>query len=92
MSTATGDPADCKDIATAGLLDTVENGEVAVAISEADQPRTLSAQSGSEGPTSSPLPTVSRCELRFMDGQDRAVRARLAGALAVVHSTAASQR
>jgi hypothetical protein len=50
MSTATVDPEDCKAIATAGLLDTVENGQVAVAISEADQPRTLSAQSGSEGP------------------------------------------
>ena len=50
MSTATVDPADCKDIATAGLLDTVESGEVAVAISEGERPRTLSAQSGSEGP------------------------------------------
>ncbi|WP_306918812.1 MULTISPECIES: hypothetical protein [unclassified Arthrobacter] len=50
MSTATVDPEDCKGIATAGLLDTVENGQVAVAISEADRPRTLSAQSGSEGP------------------------------------------
>jgi hypothetical protein len=50
LSTATVDPADCKDIATAGLLDKVESGEVAVALSEGDQPRTLSAQSGSEGP------------------------------------------
>ncbi|MEV7636890.1 hypothetical protein AB0N71_12040 [Pseudarthrobacter enclensis] len=50
MSTATVDPQDCKDIATAGLLDKVESGEVAVALSEGDQPRTLSAQSGSEGP------------------------------------------
>ncbi|MEO5779813.1 hypothetical protein [Arthrobacter sp. PAMC25284] len=50
MSTATVDPADCKGIATAGLLDTAENGDLAVAISEADQPRTLSAQSGSDGP------------------------------------------
>jgi hypothetical protein len=50
LSTATVDPEDCKDIATAGLLDTVENGEVAVALSEGNQPRTLSAQSGSEGP------------------------------------------
>lgn len=50
MSTATVDPKDCKDIATAGLLDTVANGKVAVAISGGDQPRTLSAQSGSEGP------------------------------------------
>ena len=50
MSTATIDPKDCKDIATAGLLDKVENGDVAVALSEGDQPRTLSAQSGSDGP------------------------------------------
>jgi hypothetical protein len=50
LSTATVDPADCKDIATAGLLDKVESGNVAVALSEGDQPRTLSAQSGSEGP------------------------------------------
>ncbi|MDJ0458664.1 hypothetical protein PUN71_015785 [Arthrobacter sp. NQ7] len=50
MSTATIDPKDCKDIATAGLLDKVENGDVAVALSEGNQPRTLSAQSGSEGP------------------------------------------
>ena len=50
LSTATIDPEDCKDIATAGLLDTVESGEIAVALSEGDQPRTLSAQSGSEGP------------------------------------------
>ncbi len=50
MSNATVDPEECKEIATAGLQDTVENGEVAVAVSESDQPRTLSAQSGSEGP------------------------------------------
>ncbi|MDP9886976.1 hypothetical protein [Pseudarthrobacter enclensis] len=50
MSTATIDPKDCKDIATAGLLDKVENGNVAVALSEGNQPRTLSAQSGSDGP------------------------------------------
>ncbi|WP_461172776.1 hypothetical protein M1D93_17665 [Arthrobacter sp. Z1-9] len=50
LSTATVDPEDCKDIATAGLLDTVESGEIAVALSEGDQPRTLSAQSGSDGP------------------------------------------
>ena len=49
LSTATVDPEDCKDIATAGLLDTVENGEVAVAISEGNEPRTLSAQSSGEG-------------------------------------------
>ena len=50
LSTATVDPEDCKDIATAGLLDTVESGDIAVALSEGDQPRTVSAQSGSEGP------------------------------------------
>lgn len=50
LSSATVDPADCKSIATAGLLDEVENGNVAVAISESSQPRTLSAQSSSEGP------------------------------------------
>ncbi|WP_104174429.1 hypothetical protein [Arthrobacter sp. Y81] len=50
MSAATTDPTECKTIATAGLLDTVENGDVAIAISEGQQPRTLSAQSGSEGP------------------------------------------
>ena len=50
MSTATIDPKDCKDIATAGLLDKVENGDVAVALSEGNQPRTLSAQSGGDGP------------------------------------------
>lgn len=50
MSTATIDPKECKDIATAGLLDKVENGDVAVALSEGNQPRTLSAQSGSDGP------------------------------------------
>lgn len=50
MSTATIDPKDCKDIATAGLLDKVESGDVAVALSEGNQPRTLSAQSGSQGP------------------------------------------
>jgi hypothetical protein len=49
LSTATVDPSDCKDIATAGLLDKVESGDIAVALSEGDQPRTLSAQSGSEG-------------------------------------------
>ena len=50
MSTATVDPKDCKDIATAGLLDKVENGDVAVALSDGNQPRSLSAQSGSDGP------------------------------------------
>lgn len=51
MSAAKTDPEGCKSIATAGLMDTVDNGEVAVAISESQQPRTISAQSGSEGPT-----------------------------------------
>lgn len=50
MSAATVDPKDCKGIATAGLLDAVENGKVAVALSEGDRPRTLSAQSSSGGP------------------------------------------
>lgn len=50
MSTATIDPKDCKDIATAGLLDKVETGDVAVALSQGNQPRTLSAQSGGSGP------------------------------------------
>lgn len=50
MSTATIDPKDCKDIATAGLLDKVESGDVAVALSQGNQPRTLSAQSGGSGP------------------------------------------
>ncbi|NUT72375.1 hypothetical protein HNO81_14575 [Pseudarthrobacter sp. C4D7] len=50
MGAATVDPKDCKDIATAGLLDKVENGDVAVALSEGSQPRSLSAQSGSDGP------------------------------------------
>ena len=50
LSTARVTPEDCKSIATAGLLDSVENGDVAVAISESEKPRTLSAQSGREGP------------------------------------------
>lgn len=50
MGTATTDPEQCKEIASAGLLDSVENGDVAVALSEDAEPRTLSAQSGSEGP------------------------------------------
>lgn len=50
MNSATVNPEECKSIATAGLLDTVENGDVAVAISESQEPRTLSAQSGREGP------------------------------------------
>lgn len=50
LSTARVTPEDCKSIATAGLLDSVENGDVAVAISESENPRTLSAQSGREGP------------------------------------------
>lgn len=50
LNTASVDPQDCKDIATAGLVDKVEHGEIAVALSDGDQPRSLSAQSGSEGP------------------------------------------
>lgn len=50
LGTAKVDPEDCKSIATAGLLDKVDKGDVAVALSESSQPRTLSAQSGSEGP------------------------------------------
>jgi hypothetical protein len=50
LNTASVDPKDCKDIATAGLVDKVEHGDVAVALSDSDQPRSLSAQSGSEGP------------------------------------------
>ena len=50
LSTATVDPGDCKDIATAGLIDKVEKGSIAVALSESEEPRSLSAQSGSEGP------------------------------------------
>lgn len=50
LNTASVDPGDCKDIATAGLVDKVEHGDVAVALSDSDQPRSLSAQSGKEGP------------------------------------------
>lgn len=50
LGTATVTPQACRDIATAGLLDSVESGALAVALSQDDQPRTLSAQSGSEGP------------------------------------------
>lgn len=50
LNTASVDPQDCKDIATAGLVDKVEHGDVAVALSDSDQPRSLSAQSGKEGP------------------------------------------
>lgn len=52
LSTATVDPSDCKSIATAGLVDNIENGSVAVSISDSQQPRTVSAQSGSQGPDS----------------------------------------
>jgi hypothetical protein len=50
LSTATVDPGECKDIATAGLIDKVDKGDIAVALTDGDQPRSLSAQSGSEGP------------------------------------------
>lgn len=52
LSTATVDPSDCKSIATAGLVNSVDNGSVAVAISDSQKPRTVSAQSGSQGPDS----------------------------------------
>jgi hypothetical protein len=52
LSTATVDPSDCKSIATAGLVNSVDNGSVAVAISDSQKPRTVSAQSGSDGPDS----------------------------------------
>ncbi|MBL0704147.1 hypothetical protein JJE72_01335 [Sinomonas sp. JC656] len=52
LGTATVDPSDCKSIATAGLVDSVDSGSVAVAISDSQKPRTVSAQSGSQGPDS----------------------------------------
>ncbi|NUP74036.1 MAG: hypothetical protein HOQ07_05215 [Sinomonas sp.] len=55
LSAATVDPSDCKAIATAGLVDSVENGSVAVAISESSKPRTASAQSGAQGPDAEQL-------------------------------------
>ncbi|WP_246036572.1 hypothetical protein [Sinomonas susongensis] len=55
LSTATVDPADCKSIATAGLVNSVDNGSVAVAISDSQKPRTVSAQSGSQGPDAEQL-------------------------------------
>lgn len=50
MQTATVDPAECSDLAKAGLLDSLEEGEVAVAISESDTPTTISAQSNEQEP------------------------------------------
>jgi hypothetical protein len=55
LSTATVDPSDCKSIATAGLVNSVENGSVAVAISDSQKPRTVSAQSSSQGPDAEQL-------------------------------------
>lgn len=55
LTTATVNPEECKSIATAGLMDAVEGSEVAVAISESEEPRTLSAQSGEEGPSATEL-------------------------------------
>jgi hypothetical protein len=55
MGTATVNPGGCRSIATAGLLDSVENGEVAVAVSDGEKPRTLSAQSGADGPDAESL-------------------------------------
>lgn len=67
LTTAAVNPEECKSIATAGLLDSVEGNEVAVAISEGDQPRTLSAQSGEEGPSAAELldevsGTIDQCK------------------------------
>ena len=50
LDRATVDPADCKSIATAGLETSIESGSVAVAVSESQEPRTVSAQSGPDGP------------------------------------------
>jgi hypothetical protein len=55
LGTASVEPGECKSIATAGLLDSVEDGEVAVAMSGGDQPGTLSAQSSAEGPDAAEL-------------------------------------
>lgn len=67
LTTASVNPEECKSIATAGLLDSVEGSEVAVAISESDEPRTVSAQSGEEGPSATELleevsGTMEQCE------------------------------
>lgn len=55
LDAATVDPSDCKSIATAGLVKSVENGSVAVAISESQMPRTASAQSSGQGPDAQQL-------------------------------------
>ena len=60
MGQANVEPEDCKSIATAGLVDSVESGDVAVAISDSNEPRTLSAQSGAEGPDAEALLTDIR--------------------------------
>ncbi|HKU12012.1 MAG TPA: hypothetical protein VJQ61_12425 [Sinomonas sp.] len=60
LDTATVDPSDCKSLATAGLVQSVENGSVAVAISDSDKPRTASAQSSSQGPDAEQLLTDIR--------------------------------
>lgn len=54
------EPEDCKSIATAGLVESVESGDVAVAISESNEPRTVSAQSGADGPDAEALLTDIR--------------------------------
>lgn len=55
LDAATVDPSDCKSIATAGLVKSVENGSVAVAISDSQKPRTASAQSSGQGPDAQQL-------------------------------------
>jgi hypothetical protein len=55
LGQANVEPEDCKSIATAGLVDSVESGDVAVAISDSNEPRTLSAQSGADGPDAEAL-------------------------------------
>lgn len=55
MGQATVEPEDCKSIATAGLLESVESGDVAIAVSESNEPRTVSAQSGEDGPDAEEL-------------------------------------
>ncbi|WP_461162799.1 hypothetical protein [Sinomonas notoginsengisoli] len=49
LDTATVDPSDCKSIATAGLVKSVDKGSVAVALSDSQRPRTASAQSSDQG-------------------------------------------
>lgn len=78
LTTATVDPAECKSIATAGLLDAVEGSDVAVAISEGEEPRTLSVQSGEEGPSGTELleevsGTMDQCQEFTIDAAGQQV-------------------